>query len=70
MAHWIIKPHKSKDYDACIIPVNGEEDNRRALEYAMEVLEMLWDQAEEDYPVELSIELSSEPMPEVANDGA
>lgn len=42
-AHWEIEPYHSSDADICVLPAETEDDHRKALEYAENRLEELWD---------------------------
>lgn len=64
MSYWKISPHHG-DGDYALIPADCESDHRKALEYACDRLEQLWDNIDDDEPVSVTIELCSGEMPEL-----
>lgn len=42
-AAWEITPHMDRQYDSCLILKSADPDGKKAIEYAMSVLAMLWD---------------------------
>jgi hypothetical protein len=42
--YWIITPSKNTSHDSTAMPAENEDDARKALEYAQEVLESQWDE--------------------------
>ena len=41
---WRIEPHKSDEYDYCLMEAKTDDNHRDALTYAQEVLEQQWDE--------------------------
>ena len=43
MSYYEITPHENNDYDTTVMPADTEEDHHKALAYAQDRLESLWD---------------------------
>lgn len=66
MPYWVIDPfHDREEADHAILPAETDEDHHAALDYAKERLESLWDQADLDKPVTVTMTLCSGPMPAI-----
>lgn len=63
--YWEITPHKSPDFDSCVMPGNTEQDHQDALEYAKDVLEQGWDEVTPGDVVTVSIQIIDGVMPDV-----
>jgi hypothetical protein len=40
---WVVTPHHSGDADECWLAADTDEDHHKALKYAQDLLENLWD---------------------------
>ncbi len=58
---WVISPHDDTSYDFIQMPAEGPTDHRAALEYAKNMLEILWDDCEIGDKVEVTMELKEQP---------
>jgi hypothetical protein len=54
---WEVTPHIQHEYDSCIFLASEDPDGRKAMEYAKEVIEHLWDTSEwnKDLPIEVKM---------------
>jgi len=66
--YWEIMPYHNNNADVCVMPANSEEDHRRALEYAMERLEMAWDGLNLGQTAMVTISLRFGDMPDIDHD--
>ena len=65
MPHWEITPHHDRsEADCTVMPAETDADHHSALDYAKERLEHLWDGAEPDETVTVTMTLRSSPMPD------
>lgn len=64
--YWRIEPYETNEYDACLMPADTESDHIRALEYAQDRLEEIWDQMTPGKSGHVTIELCEGEIPEEA----
>jgi len=58
--HWEIEPYHNNEADICILPAKTDDDHHRALKYAQEILEGLWDGMEVGQEASVKIRLCKE----------
>lgn len=63
--YWIITPHMDSSYDTCCFPVDKDPEGRNALGYAKDVLEQLWDSADDLNELNITVSIKREQRDEV-----
>lgn len=54
---WVITPRRNSDADETWLPGESEKDHQKALVYAQERLEQLWDEFEEGEEIKVTMTL-------------